>query len=232
MNILAFDTCFDACSVAAGRGLRSLTPAIATAFEPMATGHVERLMPMIESVMANAGLLFSSVNRIAVTTGPGTFTGTRIAVSAARALALATGAPIVSLSSLALMAMNPAVPAGQGPTITMATDARRGEVYMQRFDRHSLKPIAAPAVVAIAEAASALGAGPHVIAGSGAVMLAAAARAQGLEAEAILAELLPDALDMLFVAAELPITMTVAPLYVRAPDAKPPAASLLARAGE
>ena len=107
MNILSLDTCFDACSVAAGRGLRSLTPAIAFAFEPMQKGHAERLLPMVEAVMAEAGLAFGALDRIAVSRGPGTFTGTRICVSAARALALATKAEIVSLSSLRLMAMSP-----------------------------------------------------------------------------------------------------------------------------
>ena len=92
MNILSLDTCFDACSVAAGRGLRSLTPGISFAFEAMQKGHAERLLPMIEMVMCEAGLEFKSLDRIAVTYGPGTFTGTRICVSAARALALATGA--------------------------------------------------------------------------------------------------------------------------------------------
>ena len=66
MNILSFDTCFDACSVAAGRGLRSLTPSISFAYEPMQKGHAERLMPMIEAVMAEVGLEFTALDRIAV----------------------------------------------------------------------------------------------------------------------------------------------------------------------
>lgn len=65
----------------------------------MATGHAERLMPMIASVMADAGMRFDELERIAIATGPGTFTGARIAVSAARALSLATGASIVAVSS-------------------------------------------------------------------------------------------------------------------------------------
>jgi tRNA threonylcarbamoyladenosine biosynthesis protein TsaB len=231
MNILSLDTCFDACSAAAGRGLRSLTPAISFAFEPMPKGHAERLLPMIEMVMAETGLEFKSLDRIAVTYGPGTFTGTRICVSAARALALATGAQIVALSSLRLMAMSARIPAAPTPRIAIATDARRGEVYFEIFDRHSLQNVVKAQCAAIPDAAKLLGPAPIVIAGSGAEDLAAAAREQGTEATAILPDLLPDALDMLFPACELPISSMVRPLYLRPPDAKPPAPSPFLGAG-
>ena len=225
MNLLAFDTCFDSCSVAAGRRLRSLTPSIAYASAPMATGQAERLMPMIEQVMVDAGMAFGELKRIAIANGPGTFTGARIAVSAARALSLATGAEIVSISSLHLMAMNPEVVANGAATIAIATDARRGEVYFQRFDAHSLAPLAAPAVLSIEQAAATLGAAPVVIAGSGAAGVAAAAKTLGTDAKAILPELVPDAIDMLFAGLSLPVSATVAPFYLRPPDAKPPAPS-------
>ena len=231
MNILAFDTCYDACSVAVGRRLRSLTPTIAFVCELMTTGHAERLVPMIETAMADAGLAFSDLNRIAVTTGPGTFTGTRIAVSAARALSLATGAPIVPVSSLNLMAMNFAVSAGRGRKIVVATDARRGEVYVQCFDPHTLLPTAPPNAMSTTQAAAFIGSGPVVIAGSGASAVAESLRAAGVAAEAILPDLQPDAIDMLFVAAERAVSANVAPLYLRPPDAKPSSAPRLTGAG-
>ena len=225
MNLLAFDTCFDACSVAAGRRVRSLIPSIAFATEPMATGHAERLMPMIEAAMADAGMAFAELDRIAIAPGPGTFTGARIAVAAAKALALATGASVVAFTSLELMAMNPAVVAGGAATIAIATDARRGEVYFQQFDSRTLKALAPPRVLAIADAAAALGSRRVVVAGSGAAAVASAAQALGTEATAILPDLVPEAIDMLFAAAALPIATGVAPLYLRPPDAKPPAPS-------
>jgi len=231
MNILSLDTCFDACSAAAGRGLRSLTPGIAFAFETMQKGHAERLLPMIETVMAEAGLEFKSLDRIAVTYGPGTFTGTRICVSAARALALATGAEIVALSSLRLMAMSARIPAAPTRRIAIATDARRGEVYFEVFDRHSLQTVVEAQCAAIPDAANLLGPGPVVIAGSGAEQVAIAARRERIDATAILPDLLPDALDMLFPACELPISSVVRPLYLRPPDAKPPAPSPFLGAG-
>jgi tRNA threonylcarbamoyladenosine biosynthesis protein TsaB len=231
MNILSFDTCFDACSAAAGRGLRSLTPAISCAFEPMQKGHAECLLPMVEMVMAEAGLAFSALDRIAVTFGPGTFTGTRISVSAARALALATGAEIVALSSLRLMAMSHFIPGAATRRIAIATDARRGEVYFEVFDRHTLASVVPAQCCEIGNAARFIGVEPIVIAGSGAEVLATAARALGGDARAILPELLPDAFDMLFAACELPTSKSVSPLYLRAPDAKPPVPSALAGAG-
>ena len=64
MNILSLDTCFDACSVAAGRGLRSLTPAISFAYEPMQKGHAEHLLPMVQVVMSEAKLEFAALDRL------------------------------------------------------------------------------------------------------------------------------------------------------------------------
>lgn len=225
MNILAFDTCFDACSAAAGRRLRSLVPSIAYVSEAMTTGHVERLMPMIESVMSEAGMSFGELDRIAIASGPGTFTGARIAVSAARALSLVTGAAVVPITSLELMAMNPAASLRGARTIAIATDARRGEVYFQQFDARSLKPVAPPRALSIIDAVTALREGSTVIAGSGAEAIAGVARVEGRDVTAILPNLVPDAIDMLFIAAERPLAANVVPLYLRPPDAKPPAPS-------
>ena len=225
MNILAFDTCFDACSAAAGRGLRSLTPSISFATEPMAIGHAERLLPMVEMVLSEVGMTVSQLDRIAIASGPGTFTGARIAVSAARALALASGAVVVAVTSLELMAMNPAVTSGRNKTVAIATDARRGEVYIQCFEARTLKPFGPPTVLSVKRAAASLGQGPILITGSGAADVAEEAQSLGLDATAVLPGLLPEAIDMLFAAASLPTVNSVAPLYLRPPDAKPPAPS-------
>lgn len=227
MNVLSIDTCFDACSAAAGRGLRSLTPGISFLFEPMQKGQAERLIPMIEAVMTDAGLAFEKLDRIAVTYGPGTFTGTRICVSAARALALATGAEFVALSSFRLMAMSHLIPAAPTSRIAIATDARRDEIYLAVFDRHSLTSLVEPQCAGIADAVSLLGREPIVVAGSGAAALADAARNRGIDAQAILPSLQPDAFDVLFPAVEMPVTRQLKPLYLRPPDAKSPAASPL-----
>ena len=104
MNILAFDTCLGAVSVAVrwrGAGGEWL---MRHAHEVRERGHAERLMPMMAEVMEEAGLAFSDIDRIAVTVGPGTFTGVRVGVAAARGLALASGVATVGATSLAVMA--------------------------------------------------------------------------------------------------------------------------------
>lgn len=229
MNILAFDTAFDACSVAAGRGLRSLSPSIMAFSESMTTGHAERLMPMVAEVLAEVGMDIGQLDRIAVSRGPGTFTGTRITIAAARALALYAGTPVVSISTLQLMAMNRAANASGSGEVAIATDARRGEVYFERFDPHSLVSLGPPEVLSCADAAARLGSGRSVIAGSGGEAVAKAARAIGRNALATAADLTPDAFDLLFAAMELNDFNTVQPLYLRPPDAKPQNGALLAR---
>jgi tRNA threonylcarbamoyladenosine biosynthesis protein TsaB len=146
-------------------------------------------------------------------------------------LALATGAEIVAISSLRLMAMSALIPASATRRVAIATDARRGEVYLEVFDRHSLATVIPAQCLEVSEAVRLLGSSPIVIAGSGAEILAEAARRADIEATAILPGLLPDAFDMLFPAAELPVSATVRPLYLRPPDAKPPAPSPLIGAG-
>jgi len=229
MNILAFDTSFDCCSAAAARGLRGLSPVISSFAEPMSAGHAERLVPMIAETLAETSLEVGDLDCIAVTVGPGTFTGTRIALSAARALALVAEVPFVAITSLRLMAMNREANATGARELVIATDARRGEVYFERFDPHSLRSRAPAAALPVAVAAASLGPGAIVIAGSGAEALAQAARDLGREARAVAPGLLPDALDMLFAAMSLEATRTLNPLYLRPPDAKPQMAGQLLR---
>src|ERR1044072_1264149 len=104
MNVLAFDTCFDACSVCVAQSRDEGIVELASALERFETGHAERLIPMIEEVMRDAGVAFEAIDRVAGTLGPGTFTGMRIGIAAARGLALSTGIATVGVSSLAVMA--------------------------------------------------------------------------------------------------------------------------------
>ena len=129
------------------------------------------------------------------------------------------------------MAMSPYIPAAPTQRIAVATDARRGEIYFEVYDRHTLESVVAAQCLEVSEAASLLGREPIVIAGSGGALLAEAARKQGIDATPILPDLLPDALDMLFAAGELPASASVRPLYLRPPDAKPPSPSPFVGAG-
>lgn len=240
MNILAFDTCFSACSVAVGRDVGGDTERLEAFFEPRDLGHAEALMPMIREAMTASGLGFQDIDRIAVTHGPGTFTGTRIGLSAARALALATGRPLVGASSLAVMAedaidqvgvdLATGVRAADAPPIAIAVDARRGQVCIQLFGQSGLDALTPPQVMDIAEAARIGGADPIVLAGSGALAVAEAARANGRSAAAHLPRLQPDASSLVALAAVLPVNVgPLRPLYLREADAKPQTDKSIAR---
>src|SRR6516165_6421053 len=126
MIVLGLDTCLAACSVAVSEGARVL----AYASETMARGHQERLAPMAERVMAEAGLDFQQLERIGVTVGPGSFTGLRVGLAFAKGLGLALGKPCVGVGTLeALAASEP------GPGLTVAAiDAKRHQVYLQAFE--------------------------------------------------------------------------------------------------
>jgi len=95
MLILAIDTALDAC--AAGVLDTDSSKLIAQESQPMKRGHAEALMPLIARVMKASGISFASLDRIAVTTGPGSFTGLRVGLSAARGIALAAGLALLTL---------------------------------------------------------------------------------------------------------------------------------------
>lgn len=231
MNTLAFDTCFGACSAAA----TWVTPqglAGAFRFERMARGHAERLLPMVGEVMAEAPFGFSELQRIVVTTGPGTFTGQRIGIAAARALSLATGAPVAPLTSLAAMAYTAAAELGaeaDGRVLAVAVDARRDEIYFQAFAGSQWTALDAPALLTPEAAARRLEGRDVVSVGSGAALLAVAGEGAGLS----IAQRLPALeADVRFVpeAAIVVAATPPRPLYLRPPDAKPQDGKSLARA--
>src|SRR5579872_2715832 len=130
MRLLAIDTALEACSAAVldtGRGA-----IVSRETQAMQRGHAEALMPMIARVMRSADLAFSALDRIAVTTGPGSFTGLRVGIAAARGLALAAGKPAVGLSTLAAYAA-PYIAADDTLPVVAAIDARHDHVYLQVF---------------------------------------------------------------------------------------------------
>jgi tRNA threonylcarbamoyladenosine biosynthesis protein TsaB len=231
MNVLAFDTCLGGVSVAVRwQGARGGWLAC-DRFELREGGHAERLMPMIAEVMEEAGLAFSDLERIAVTVGPGTFTGVRGGVAAARGLALASGVPVVGATSLAVMAHRADELLGprDEQLLAVAVDARRGMVYLQLFadaqDRTSRPLLLAPEEVAALVAAK-----PVTIVGSGAPAVAGAIVAAGGKAEAHLADLQPHARSLALLAPHLTPISPLRPLYLRLPDVTPQADKSLSRA--
>jgi tRNA threonylcarbamoyladenosine biosynthesis protein TsaB len=130
MLILAIDTALDACAAAVlDTGSGRL---IAQASEAMKRGHAEALMPLISGVMKQAGVPFATLDRIAVTTGPGSFTGLRVGLSAARGIALAADKPVVGLTTLSAYAA-PVIGEDEAHPIISAIDARHDHVYSRSW---------------------------------------------------------------------------------------------------
>ena len=169
MRVLAFDSSGGGCSAAALSGERVL----ATESAPMLRGQAEHLVPMIARVIAAAGLGFGELDLIAVTLGPGAFTGVRIGIATAQGLALATGAPALGLGSFEAIAT--ALPAGllEGRALLVAIESRREELYLQAFDG-ARRPLGEGALVAREHWRSTAPPGPLVLAGDGATRLALA----------------------------------------------------------
>jgi len=213
--ILAIDTCLETCGVAVCDGARTL----ASASEPMVRGHQERLAPLAEAVMAEAGLSFSELGRIAVTVGPGSFTGLRVGLAFAKGLALALDIPCVGVGTLAALAESAAGPPDETAGFVAAcVDAHRGQVYLQVFidARPAMAPDVLPVEIAAARLAELWTGGPALIVGSGAPLLDGVLRAARLEPGR-----LPDPVAVARLGLAAPL-VPPRPLYLRAPDAKPP----------
>ena len=210
---------------------------LAHRFEPRTRGHAEALMPMIEAVLEEARLGMADLGALAVTIGPGTFTGLRVGLAAARGLALARALPLVGVTTLEAIAA--AVEARKGEVIAAAFDARREEIYFQLFDE-SHEPLTEPMLIALEDASSYIPfPRPLVLAGTGAVLLADVLEGHGSASRMAQARPQPDALWIARIAearmaAHGPDRFRVAPapLYLRAPDAKLPGGIALAEAGE
>jgi tRNA threonylcarbamoyl adenosine modification protein YeaZ len=229
MNILALDTSMGACSAALlrrGAGTRT----IFARAERMARGHAEALMPMVANVMREGGVGFAALDRIAATVGPGSFTGVRIAISAARGLALVTGAALFGTDSLTVMAREARElgVTGDAP-FAVAVDARRGMLYFGLYDA-AARRLAGPLLVAPEDAAHLLAGQTRTAVGSGAARLGETAAGGAVRIEAMLADLEPSASSLAALAAEAGDTVAVLrPLYLRPPDARPQNQAAVAR---
>jgi tRNA threonylcarbamoyladenosine biosynthesis protein TsaB len=221
MAILALDTCLGAVSVAVRTRAANGDVFIREAFEPRQTGHAERLMPMIAEVMSAAGRSFTDVERFAVTIGPGTFTGVRVGVAAARAFALAAKRPVVGISSLEVMAARGRHLLGAAAAdraLLVAVDARRGALYCALHGVTDQSADSTPVLLTADEAAALARARDAIVIGSGAVLVADVA---GPDIETALPVLEPHARFLAQLAATREPSASISPLYLRAPDVKP-----------
>src|ERR1019366_2449260 len=195
---------------------------------PMLRGHGEALLPLIARVMDRAGLEFAALDRIAVTTGPGSFTGLRVGIAAARGIALAAGKPAVGLSTLAAYAA-PFVAADDTLPVVVAIDARHDHVYLQLFGPGG-RTIVAPRLAPLREALRAAATGAPRLVGTAAATLAAAWPPGERPPSLVYARRAPD-IDWVarLGAAAVETGVPPKPLYLRAPDAQPQNAAQLAR---
>ena len=226
MRILAIDTALEACSAAVLDTEQAATSVHES--QPMVRGHAEGLMPLIARVMERAELDFAALDRIAVTTGPGSFTGLRVGIAAARGIALAAGKPVVGLTTLAAYAAR-LVAADDTLPVVVAIDARHDHVYLQVFGPGG-RTIVAPRLAPLREALRIAATGAPRLTGTAAAMLAAAWPAGERAPSLVDARRAPDIDWVARLGAAAPDTgAPPKPRYLRAPDAQPQNAAQLAR---
>lgn len=207
--ILVIDTSGPEC--AAGIHDAATDRLVAAKSETLGKGHAERLIPMIDEVLREAGLSLKDMTRIGVTTGPGSFTGIRVGVAAARGFALSLGIPAVGVTTLRVVAEE-VLEIGPPAPVVAAIDAGRSEIFAQIFapDGEALTEPAAYGHDAVRAIVARFDA---ILTGSGAAALAGAPRVQDAYPLARIAR----------IAARLPDDAPAAPVYIRGAGAKPQA---------
>ncbi|HEY1837529.1 MAG TPA: tRNA (adenosine(37)-N6)-threonylcarbamoyltransferase complex dimerization subunit type 1 TsaB [Rhizomicrobium sp.] len=211
MKILAVDTALGACSVALLDGATIL----AHRFVAMDRGHAEALAPMTDEAMREAGLPFSALDRLAVTTGPGTFTGQRVGLAFMRGLRVALKKPLTGVTTLAAMAAQ-ALAETNLARAAAVHDARREEFYVETVPGHGPQILHREQAI---EFLLAFAREPLALAGTGAPEMV-----EKIGNATLSSVRQPDARYVARLALAMPQTSEAPrPLYLRAPDAKLPA---------
>lgn len=168
MNILALDTSSKAASCAVTRdGFL-----VGEFFQNTALTHSQTILPMVQTLLDSTGMVMADIDLLAVSTGPGSFTGLRIGIAAVKGMAMALGKPCGAVSTLEALAQNLAVFSG---IIVSVMDARRSQVYTAQFRCENgaisrLSDDTALSVVALGEALADPASGPVMLVGDGAVL--------------------------------------------------------------
>jgi tRNA threonylcarbamoyl adenosine modification protein YeaZ len=218
MIVLALDTAGVDCAAALYDS--GSDTVLGEASDMIGKGHAEHLMGIIDRVLTQADMKLAMVERVAVTIGPGSFTGIRVGVAAARGFALALNIPAIGITTLETMAaaQREKTP---GRAVLAAMDAKRGEIYLQRFSADDAA-LDEPRAVTIEEAQSIAAAFDGEIAGSAAPLLRPDATGEQ-------ANKFPISIVARLGAAADPGSGKPKPLYLRGPDAKPQAGFAIAR---
>ncbi|OAP41255.1 tRNA threonylcarbamoyladenosine biosynthesis protein TsaB [Sinorhizobium glycinis] len=219
MLVLAIDTSGSGCAAAVYDAAAG--EVLARAGADIGRGHAERLMDFVDEALFASGRQLAEIDRIAVTIGPGSFTGIRVGVAAARGLALALGKPAIGITTLQVVAES-AREKHPGRPVLALIDAKRDEIYVQSFSA-SGEPEREPGILPLAEARDRFCGFAGVICGSGASLVASTGKVGE-----------PDEIDVSLVgrlgAAADPASAKPKPLYLRGPDAKPQAGFAVTRA--
>lgn len=217
MLVLAIDTALDACAAAV---LDTDTNwLIMQESLPMARGHAEALMPLLQRVMKASGIAFAALDRIAVTTGPGSFTGLRVGLSAARGIALAANKPVVGVTTLSAFAA-PLVGENGSNAVLSVIDARHDQAYYQLVTG-SGGTLVRPRLAPIEEVLDAARFGALRIVGNAAEAVARRWPAAVPPAE-VRQQAAPEIAWVAWLGAAVsPNTAPARPYYLRAPDARP-----------
>ena len=226
MRVLAIDTALAACAAAVldteHGGI------VASESLPMTRGHAEALLPLVKRVMDEAGMGFAAIDRVAVTTGPGSFTGLRVGLAAARGIALAAGKPAVGLSTLSVFAA-PHLATDDSFPVIAAIDARHGNVYLQVFSPGG-RQFGAPRLASLRDAAAVAAEAPACIVGSAAQAVADALTEGDAVPVIVDARAAPDIAWLARMGAVVPEGQSPpTPQYLRAADAQPQYAAQLPR---
>jgi tRNA threonylcarbamoyladenosine biosynthesis protein TsaB len=220
MIVLGLDTATKACSVAVWRH----GAVLAHECVRMERGHTEVLIPMVERVLGAAALAFRNLDLVAVTVGPGAFTGLRVGLAAARGIALAADVPCIGVTTLEAIAA--AVPRRErdGRIVLVVLETKRGDFYAQAFSSEGVG-LAAPQAVDAAVLPDLIEGRKAVVAGDAGAAAIAELRAAGMVADLASGAEYADAGVVAGIAARRfcakngPLQRPL-PLYVRRPEAQ------------
>jgi tRNA threonylcarbamoyl adenosine modification protein YeaZ len=227
LRILAIDTALGLCSACVFDTVSDA--AISSESVPMDRGHAEALMPLIERVINRVEGGFATLDRVAASIGPGSFTGLRVGLAAGRAIGMATDIPVVGVNTLSAFAA-PLLGQSSDKWIASVIDARHSHVYLQLMGSDG-KLALPPQIISIDDAIVAIGSKPFRIVGSAATLLGTALSEAGQSPEVA-----PDraGADIDWIARlgaiDNPEFAPPSPLYLRPPDALPQTNGRIARA--